>query len=368
MADLATKAHIDLVEAPAAVLPGVRRRRLQQRRRCSTSPTSASIADRNGNGVADPEDLILDPAHANGVDDDHDGYVDDISGWDFLYGDNDPLRHRRLRPRHGRGQGLDRRRERHRQRRHLPGLPVPPGPGRRLVHRRRRSVRRRRAVRARPGRRRRSRRRSAAISNPRQAQQAIDAAYRPRGGGRRVDGRRGEQAPEPAGVARAHDGRELGDREADRPARTRPSRATSRSTAARTSAATRSCRFRRAAARRRRRASRRAWSAWSRATPRQLGIAPHPGPDAARPATNVLVGRTKSCRSCGRARTTSTSRRRTRSIRPTTSAHPSGNPLIDTVRYPTQPRAGTRSIGYGRVNAYEMLQGAATTGAFRPRR
>ena len=50
-----------------------------------------TIADRNGNGVADPEDLILDPALNNGVDDDANGYVDDISGWDFLYGDNNPL-------------------------------------------------------------------------------------------------------------------------------------------------------------------------------------------------------------------------------------------------------------------------------------
>jgi hypothetical protein len=50
-----------------------------------------AVVDRNGNGLADPEDLILDPAVANGRDDDANGYVDDISGWDFLYGDNDPL-------------------------------------------------------------------------------------------------------------------------------------------------------------------------------------------------------------------------------------------------------------------------------------
>ena len=59
-----------------------------------------AIADRNGNGVADPEDLILDPAYSNGVDDDDNGYVDDISGWDFLYGDNDPLDTVAVRPRH----------------------------------------------------------------------------------------------------------------------------------------------------------------------------------------------------------------------------------------------------------------------------
>ena len=50
-----------------------------------------AVTDRNGNGLADPEDLILSPQYSNHVDDDHNGYVDDISGWDFLYGDNDPL-------------------------------------------------------------------------------------------------------------------------------------------------------------------------------------------------------------------------------------------------------------------------------------
>ena len=80
----------------------LQRRRALRHRRLRRSP------DRNGNGVADPEDLILDPAYNNGVDDDHNGYVDDISGWDFLYGDNDPLDTVQLRPRHRRSRGLDR--------------------------------------------------------------------------------------------------------------------------------------------------------------------------------------------------------------------------------------------------------------------
>ncbi len=48
------------------------------------------VTDRNGNGVKDPEDLILDPFFSNGVDDDGNGYVDDISGYDFFEFDNDP--------------------------------------------------------------------------------------------------------------------------------------------------------------------------------------------------------------------------------------------------------------------------------------
>jgi Subtilase family len=39
--------------------------------------------------LLDPEDLII--AFSNGVDEDGNGYVDDIAGWDFLDNDNDPL-------------------------------------------------------------------------------------------------------------------------------------------------------------------------------------------------------------------------------------------------------------------------------------
>ncbi|MEW6554647.1 MAG: S8 family serine peptidase [Actinomycetota bacterium] len=44
--------------------------------------------DLNGNGVLDPEDIIW--AFSDGEDDDGNGYVDDICGWDFLEDDNDP--------------------------------------------------------------------------------------------------------------------------------------------------------------------------------------------------------------------------------------------------------------------------------------
>ena len=121
----------------------------------STSPTSARIADRNGNGLADPEDLILDPAFSNGVDDDRNGYVDDISGLGLPLRRQRPARHGRVRPRHRRGRGLDRgARTAPATSANCPQLPVPPGPGRRLVHRRRRPVRGGRAVRARLRRRR----------------------------------------------------------------------------------------------------------------------------------------------------------------------------------------------------------------------
>ncbi|MDI3260851.1 MAG: S8 family serine peptidase [Sinobacteraceae bacterium] len=47
------------------------------------------VKDLNGNGALDPEDLIL--TFSDGVDNDGNGYVDDIAGWDFYENDNDPL-------------------------------------------------------------------------------------------------------------------------------------------------------------------------------------------------------------------------------------------------------------------------------------
>lgn len=44
--------------------------------------------DLNNNSLLDPEDLIL--IFSDGIDDDGNGYVDDISGWDFFENDNDP--------------------------------------------------------------------------------------------------------------------------------------------------------------------------------------------------------------------------------------------------------------------------------------
>ncbi len=104
MADLATKVHINLGEAPPPCMG------TQPDGDCNHDGVFditdfGAITDRNGNGVADPEDLILDPARNDGVDDDHDGHVDDIAGWDFLYGDNDPFD--TVAYGHGTGEALD---------------------------------------------------------------------------------------------------------------------------------------------------------------------------------------------------------------------------------------------------------------------
>ena len=49
----------------------------------------ARFTDANGNGLLDPGDLIA--AASDGVDGDGNGYVDDVSGWDFFEHDNDPF-------------------------------------------------------------------------------------------------------------------------------------------------------------------------------------------------------------------------------------------------------------------------------------
>ena len=48
----------------------------------------ANTKDANENGLVDPEDIIV--RFSDGVDDDGNGYTDDISGWDFYDHQNDP--------------------------------------------------------------------------------------------------------------------------------------------------------------------------------------------------------------------------------------------------------------------------------------
>ncbi len=68
-----------------------------------THAQDSRVSDANGNGVIDPEDLIF--LFSDGVDDDGNGYVDDISGWDFFEDDNDPLDE--VRYGHGTGESHD---------------------------------------------------------------------------------------------------------------------------------------------------------------------------------------------------------------------------------------------------------------------
>lgn len=47
------------------------------------------VSDRNGNGLLDPQDLII--QFSDGTDADANGFIDDIAGWNFLDDDNDPF-------------------------------------------------------------------------------------------------------------------------------------------------------------------------------------------------------------------------------------------------------------------------------------
>jgi hypothetical protein len=68
-----------------------------------THAADGRVSDQNGNGVIDPEDLIF--IFSDGNDDDGNGYVDDISGWDFFEDDNDALDE--VRYGHGTGESHD---------------------------------------------------------------------------------------------------------------------------------------------------------------------------------------------------------------------------------------------------------------------
>ena len=61
------------------------------------------LGDRNGNGKLDAGDLIQN--FSDGIDDDGNGYVDDIAGWDFMKDDNDPYDDTRYG--HGTGEARD---------------------------------------------------------------------------------------------------------------------------------------------------------------------------------------------------------------------------------------------------------------------
>lgn len=52
---------------------------------------STAVSDLNGNGYIDAGDLLRDSRWANSLDNDSNGRIDDLIGWDFVNNDNDPL-------------------------------------------------------------------------------------------------------------------------------------------------------------------------------------------------------------------------------------------------------------------------------------
>jgi len=47
--------------------------------------------DLNGNGYLDGQDILTSPIYSDGIDQDSNGYIDDIFGWDFVDMDNNPM-------------------------------------------------------------------------------------------------------------------------------------------------------------------------------------------------------------------------------------------------------------------------------------
>lgn len=95
VAQLGATAYLNRAELlpplPAATGPDPYDRNGDGRFNVADYGSDPRVGDRNGNGVLDPEDLILTPEFNDGVDDDGNGWVDDISGWDLLNDDNNPL-------------------------------------------------------------------------------------------------------------------------------------------------------------------------------------------------------------------------------------------------------------------------------------
>ena len=145
MGDLRRKTRLNKGELPLPA--GLHAVRLQRRRRLQRRPTtpatraSTSATPRRVGppGVMTPQDLLI--AFSDGNDDDCNGFVDDIAGWDFLDDDNDAFDDVAVRPRHRRGERLNRRGQQRAQRRLLPELHVHPDARRRLVRRGREQLR-----------------------------------------------------------------------------------------------------------------------------------------------------------------------------------------------------------------------------------
>lgn len=56
----------------------------------NNSANAAYVSDLNANGRIDAGDLLADSRWENGTDQDGNGYIDDLIGWDFVNNDNDP--------------------------------------------------------------------------------------------------------------------------------------------------------------------------------------------------------------------------------------------------------------------------------------
>jgi hypothetical protein len=85
-ADLANKVYLNPRELPPPTTPQIGAQKCPPNTLCAAD--YSDTPDYNHNGLVDPEDIIK--RFANGRDNDHNGFVNDISGWDFYDNQNDP--------------------------------------------------------------------------------------------------------------------------------------------------------------------------------------------------------------------------------------------------------------------------------------
>ncbi len=88
VADLADKVYLNTGELPKPEGSSAYDRDGDGSVTAADYASDSRVHDSNGNGVIDPEDLIV--AFSDGHDDDGNGFTDDISGWDFYDDQNDP--------------------------------------------------------------------------------------------------------------------------------------------------------------------------------------------------------------------------------------------------------------------------------------
>ena len=86
VAELADRVFLNKGELPPPTTPRAGRRTCSPGALCAAD--YSDTPDANHNDVVDPEDIIR--RFSDGRDDDHNGFVDDISGWDFYDHQNDP--------------------------------------------------------------------------------------------------------------------------------------------------------------------------------------------------------------------------------------------------------------------------------------
>jgi subtilisin family serine protease len=92
--DLYRNIYLNQGEIPAAMKASLRDMDGDGRitfRDLNTTANAAYVTDKNGNGYIDAGDLLKDTRWENGVDEDANGFKDDLIGWDFKNNDNDPM-------------------------------------------------------------------------------------------------------------------------------------------------------------------------------------------------------------------------------------------------------------------------------------